>query len=238
MYEPYNYCTLSWLSILVTRVHVYVLLFWSHSLHSHPLLCYVRIAFLCCVSFGCQHFYLFAINFFTIIYTMGFPSSTQTVTAFDALLRCWWCCCCCRRCCCHCHYHRRCLFTIHSLSMLPLFVWLPSNIDSCCSLAFELAYALGLFIIVAAAAFQCCTLTGLGSFCIRNKLWTIDSVTALVSERKSSRIQQPNKQFLFFCRTLSCATKHPFAMQNEVLFYSIRMTLLCSFRWLFHPKRV
>lgn len=80
MYESYNYCTLSWLSILVTRVYVYVLLFWSHSLLSHPLLCYVRIAFLCCVPFGCQHFYLFAINFFTIIYTMGFPSSTQTVT--------------------------------------------------------------------------------------------------------------------------------------------------------------
>lgn len=88
-----NYCTLSWLSIPVTRLclcpFISVL-----SLHLHSLR-YVRIAFLCCASFGCQHFYLFAINFFTIIYTMGFHIHRRRRR------HCY--CCCCYSCpCCFC----------------------------------------------------------------------------------------------------------------------------------------
>lgn len=63
------------------RVYVYVLLFLVLSLHSHSLR-YVRIAFLCCASFGCPTF-LFICNKFLYnhLYYWAFPSTDTTDTA-------------------------------------------------------------------------------------------------------------------------------------------------------------
>lgn len=117
-------------------------------------------------------------------------------------------CCCCR----HHHYHLSCLFTFHSLSMVPLFCL--TSIDLC-SLPFELGYG-------SVYLFYCCctctanehqfiagsvpahiTWTGLDSFPHPKQVMNNRFSDSSVQHKMNNKIIIKLKQFLF-CYTLIC----------------------------------